>query len=115
MVTSEMVEEHFDRSIGYIKMQNMGLTTIPDFCTLVAREDHAIVTNINLSNNAIRVLDQDLSCFVNLKKLNLSYNQIQVVASLGELPKLQELLLHKNEIKTTENFPQYPALQRLSL
>lgn len=115
VVTSEMVYDAFDKSQGYINMRNMSLRGIPDFCKLLEATDYDNVRNINLANNNIQLVSQDLSCLENLVKLNLSYNQIEQVVSLWELPHLRELLLHKNEIESTQWFPDFPALERLSL
>lgn len=70
---------------------------------------------LDLSQNDIRVVDQDLSCFQYLQVINLGYNKIQEVISLGTLPRLKDLRLQKNEITSTENFPELTGLNKLNL
>lgn len=115
MLTKADVYAAYDTGIGYIKLENRGLTLVPDLCMLLDSEDHSKIIALNLSNNKIRVVNRDLSCLTNLQSLNISYNQIEVVQTLGSLPSLIELRLHQNEIKTTKGFPNFPALQNLSL
>lgn len=80
-------------------------------------EELTIIEFLSLAQNNIRLVDQDLSCLSNLKVLNLSYNDIVQVIQLGSLPKLQELLLHKNDLEQADAITEMdlPALQRLSL
>lgn len=80
-------------------------------------EELNIIEFMSLAQNKIRIVDQDLSCLSNLRVLNLSYNDIVEVIQLGSLPKLQELLLHKNELEEADAIVQMdlPALQKLNL
>jgi Leucine-rich repeat (LRR) protein len=98
-----------------LKLNTMKLTAVPDLCTLLKPEDHSQVRNLDLSNNLIRVVNQDLTCLTNLKILNLSYNQIEVVSDLGDLPNLVDLKLQKNKLAETNNLPDFPALKSLNL
>lgn len=102
---------------GYMEISKSWLTAIPDICGLLTLEEASMVQILSLANNKIRIVDQDLSCLTNLRVLNLSYNQIVDVVTLGELPALQELLLHKNKIIQTETIGNMnlPSLNRLSL
>lgn len=80
-------------------------------------EELSAVEFLSLAQNKIRVVDQDLSCLTKLRVLNLSYNEISQVVTLGSLPALQELLLHKNELEKADAIVamDLPALQKLSL
>lgn len=80
-------------------------------------EELSVIEFLSLAQNKIRIVDQDLSCLSNLRVLNLSYNDIVQVIQLGSLPKLQELLLHKNELEEADAIVEMdlPALQRLNL
>ncbi len=115
VLTTGDVYAAYDTGIGYIKLENKGLVSVPDFCSLLDVVDQPNIRAISLMQNNIRIINADLSCLVNLRSLNLSYNQIEVVQKLGSLPKLQELRLQKNEITTTKWFPDLPSLSKLQL
>lgn len=114
-VTRAFVYGAFYSSGNYLNLSSKELTQIPDLCSLMDEQDRDKVRFLSLSNNKIRIVDQDLSCFKHLRVLNLSYNQIVEVVRLGELPELQELLLHKNQLANTKNLPDFPALKTLNL
>lgn len=115
VVTKKQVYEYYYPTQRTIQMQNMGLTQIPDFCRLVDQSDHANVYHIDLASNDIRVVDQDLSCFTFLQTLDLSFNQVDAVVTLGQLPMLRELSFEKNQLSSTSNLPAFPSLEKLSL
>jgi Leucine-rich repeat (LRR) protein len=116
-VTTEMLTERLHAETGYLELSKMDLTTIPDICGLMPVETHPEIAFLSLAQNNIRVVNQDLSCLTNLRVLNLSYNNIVEVVKLGELPNLQELLLHKNNLETADTIVEMelPALQKLNL
>ena len=101
----------------YMDLNRTWLTAIPNVCGLLTLEEASMVQILSLANNKIRVVNQDLSCLTNLRVLNLSYNEIVDVVTIGDLPALQELLLHKNKITKTETIGNMnlPSLNRLSL
>lgn len=113
-LTRAFVYDAFYETGNYLNLSSEGLTSIPDLCSLLKVEDYSKVRILNLSNNRIRVVNQDLSCLQHLRVLNLSYNQIVEVVSLWYLPSLQELLLHKNQLTSTK-LPDFPALKTLNL
>ncbi len=117
VVTAELLLEHFDKETGYLNLSKLWLTAIPEICKLMKPEDLTILEFLSLAQNNIRVVDQDLSCLSNLRVLNLSYNEIVQVVTIGSLPRLQELLLHKNDLETADAITQMdlPALQKLNL
>ena len=110
-----MVYEHYYEERNGIDMGSMRLTAIPDLCSLLDQKDHMEIWHLDLSNNAIKIVDQDLSCLAALKTLNLSYNAIEVVKTLGSLPNLVELKLHKNQLTSTSSLPFLPSLEKLNL
>lgn len=116
-VTTTFLYDHYLSGDKYLDLKNVWLTSIPDVCGLMSSEDAAEILFLNLANNTIRIVDQDLSCLTNLKVLNLSYNDIVEVVSLGSLPALQELLLHKNQIDDSAQLSNIdaPALQKLNI
>ncbi|USN55971.1 MAG: hypothetical protein H6765_05440 [Candidatus Peribacteria bacterium] len=114
-LTQEQVYEKFVRKTKGIDLSTMNLAKVPDLCSLVKPEDHLEVWNISLANNNIKVVDADLSCFKFLQTLNLSYNDIQTIVSLGDLPMLKSLSLKKNQLETTDNLPELPSLEVLSM
>ena len=110
-----MVYNEFEASSNAINLSNSDLTVVPDLCTLVRADDHDKIWFIDLSSNRIRIVDQDLGCLVNLKELNLSYNEIEGVKNLWVLPNLTTLKLQKNNLSTTQWLPDFPALEKLNL
>lgn len=106
---------HYLTAHQYLDLAKQSLTTIPDICALMDATDTAAIQRLSLAQNAIRIVDQDLSCMTNLRFLNLSYNEITQVVRLGTLPALQELFLHKNKIETIATLPDLPGLQTLNL
>lgn len=115
VLTSEMVYERWYPEANGLKLRGMKLTSVPNLCVLLKPEDHSKVWQLDLSNNLIRIVNQDLTCLTNLKILNLSYNQIELVKDLGALPNLVDLKLQKNKLEETNNLPELPALQSLNL
>jgi hypothetical protein len=63
----------------------------------IARE-YPVLSNLNLSKNAMRVIDCDLSCLPYVRRLNLSHNQLTALPPTlaTQLPQLDELLLSHN-------------------
>lgn len=115
VVTSAMVYDNFYEESNGIDLSSQELTGVPDLCALIQPEDYYKVRHLDLSDNAIKIVDQDLSCLENLKTLNLSYNEIEVVRTLWILPLLTDLKLHKNNLTSTSGLPDFPALERLNL
>lgn len=115
ILTSEMVYDSRYPDSNWLDLNGMKLTAVPDLCDLLKPEDHSQVRELDLSNNLIRVVNQDLTCLGNLKILNLSYNQIEIVKDLGLLPNLVNLKLQKNKLEETNTLPDFPALQSLNL
>ncbi len=115
MLTASEVSTRFYRDETGIDLSKLGLTAVPDLCALVSPEEYDLVRFLDLSQNKIRIVDQDLSCFQYLQVINLSYNEIQQVVTLGTLPRLKDLRLQKNQITSTENFPALTGLTRLNL
>lgn len=115
VLTSEVLYEWRFPDTNGLRLSGKELTFVPDICTLMNEEDHEQVRRLDLSNNLIRIVDQDLSCLVNLKSLNLSYNEIEVVKDLWVLPALNEFKLQKNNIDSTIWLPDFPALESLNL
>lgn len=115
VLTAEEVSKRFYREQTGIDLKNLGLTAVPDLCSLISPDEYDLVWFLDLSQNKIRVVDQDLSCFQYLQVINLWYNEIQEVVSLGNLPRLKDLRLQKNKLTTTEDFPVYTGLTRLNL
>ena len=114
-VDKQLIYDNFATGAKYIKLTNLGLTSIPDICALLDPIDRAEVRHLNLSNNKIRIVDADLSCLTHLQTLNLSYNEISTVVRLGSLPTLRDLQLHKNQLTTVDDLPDLPGLQKLNL
>ena len=52
---------------------------------------------------------------VHLTWLDLSFNQLQEVEGLATLTRLQDLALHRNELKTIDGLAESPSLHTLSL
>lgn len=102
VLTREDVYAAYDTGLGYIKLENKGLTAVPDLCALLDPADQPNIRAVTLMQNQIRIVNTDLSCLVNLRSLNLSYNQVVSIQTLGSLPKLQELRLHKNAITSVK-------------
>lgn len=115
VVSREEVYAHFDQERSHISMRSMELKAVPDFCELLKKEDHKKIKSISLQDNEITLVNQDLSCLVNLEIIDLSYNQVSAVRTLGELPSLTTLKLNKNKISSLVKFPDFPALENLSL
>ena len=115
VLTASEVSTRFYRDETGIDLSKLGLTAVPDLCALVSPEEYDLVRFLDLSQNKIRIVDQDLSCFQYLQVINLSYNEIQQVVTLGTLPRLKDLRLQKNQITSTENFPALTGLTRLNL
>lgn len=115
VLTKEDLYEAYDQEIQNIDLRWKGLIAIPDFCDLLDEHHKPFVKYINLASNNIKLANQDLSCLTWLFRLNLSYNNIEVVWDLWELPALKELYLQKNNISTTESFPELPWLEKLNL
>jgi Leucine-rich repeat (LRR) protein len=99
----------------HLDLSDKDLITVPDICALIDIKDADAVWSLDLSDNAIRILNVDLSCLSYLRKLDLSGNNIQAIQTLGELPALRELDMENNELTTTEDFPDLPMLERLNL
>lgn len=115
VVTSEIVAEAYSIDTNSLKLNNLNLIVVPNVCDLLDTDEHMNVRNLDLSNNKIRIVDQDLSCLINLKSLNLSYNEIEIVKDLWILPNLNQLKLQKNNIDNTLWLPDFPALESLNL
>lgn len=115
VVTKASLYDQFDEQAKRIDLSGKWLVAVPDICELIDVEDHESVWWLDVSDNDIRILNTDLSCLRYLKSLDLSYNQIQTVQTLWDLPALQELNMEHNDLTTTENLPDMPMLERLSL
>ena len=114
-LTQETVYERYDTSIRHIDLSNLELPAIPDLCKLVKPQDYREVYSIDLGRNEIEKVDTDLSCFSELKELNLSYNEISKVVDFGDVPMLEILKLHKNQLTSLANFPDLPKIKQLNL
>lgn len=115
VVTSEVVYAHLNEEGWAIRMRDMWLKEVPDFCSLLNEEDHENIKAINLQDNEIELVNQDLSCLTNIELINISYNKVTAVRSLGDIPSLKQLKLQKNNISTLENFPEFIGLESLVL
>jgi Leucine-rich repeat (LRR) protein len=115
VLTASEVSQRFYRDETGIDLSKLGLTAVPDLCALVNPDEYDLVRFLDLSQNKIKIVDQDLSCFQYLQVINLAYNEIQEVVSLGTLPRLKDLRLQKNQLTSTENFPELTWLSRLNL
>ena len=104
----------FNMKTGFLDLNRRGLVAVPDLCELLRSEDHEKVRILSLMNNHIRIVDQDLSCLKSLHTINLAYNNIQSIMTLGNLPSLKKLELHKNELSTLD-LPDLPGLEELNL
>lgn len=114
-VSKEDVYANFREEAWYIGLKSMGLVEVPDFCWLLDEVDHPKVRTINLQWNKIKLVNQDLSCLLNLETVNISFNEVTAVRTLWELPALKNLKLQKNKITSLINFPEFKALENLSL
>lgn len=58
------------------------------------------ITSLDLSNSSMHSLDKKLKKLVNLERLNLSQNKLTDINNFPHLPKLIDLNLHSNLIKS---------------
>jgi len=114
-VTKDLVYDNFREEAWYIGMKDMWLVEVPDFCALMDEDDHPKVRTINLQQNKIKLVNQDISCLTNIETVNISFNEVDAVRSLGELPSLKSLQLQKNKITSLVNFPEFDGLENLTL
>ncbi|KOX78634.1 Leucine-rich repeat-containing protein 40 [Melipona quadrifasciata] len=56
--------------------------------------------SLDLSHNMLRELPPDLTNMRALQKLNASYNQLEMLPPLGELRKVETVILHSNKLTT---------------
>jgi len=92
------VQARFDASIGSLNLNRLGLPEMPDLCGLFSGYASKGVLNIDLSSNSISVVSGDLSCFSELRSIDLSFNEITSFTTLGNVPGLKELIIHKNNL-----------------
>ncbi|KAG9407163.1 hypothetical protein AC1031_001863 [Aphanomyces cochlioides] len=80
-------------------------------------EAYPTLSNLNLSSNAIREMDCDLSMLPYVSRLNLNHNQLSSVPSTlaAHLPHLTQLLLGHNQFSSLESLRQMKTLTVLDL
>ncbi|KAG1714290.1 Leucine-rich repeat serine/threonine-protein kinase 1 [Nymphon striatum] len=100
-VISSDIEEndivHHNLYSQVIHITDIGVDNHPDDTDSVSS-----LTNLNLSHNAFKNIPAGLSCFASsLARLNMSYNQLSDMSSVGSYPpSLKQLDLSYNHIKT---------------
>lgn len=115
VLTREDIYDYWEENTNSLKLNSKELVVVPDICSLMDIQDHKDVRYLDLSDNSIRIVDQDLTCLVNLKSLNLSYNEIETVKNLWVLPSLNEFKLQKNNLTSISWLPDFPALEKLNV
>lgn len=115
ILTKDELYASYDQVAQNIDLRDKGLVAIPDLCLLLDDIHEPFVKYVNLASNKITLANQDLSCLTSLHRLNLAYNDIEVIGDLWDLPSLEELYLQKNSISSTKSFPTFPGLKKLNL
>ncbi|MCD5382888.1 hypothetical protein LR002_02085 [Candidatus Gracilibacteria bacterium] len=137
-ISAEFLEEQTYQ--GHIDLSNLGLTKIPDFTKFLSGTGADAITSISLNANKITEIDgEKFKNFLNLKELDLSFNQIkntegiekipsrilgkldltkagiEEIDGIGELTSLQELHLNFNKIKKVDGLENLKNLKYLGL
>ena len=133
---SGMVGDEYACNPSILKMENNGITSIPD--SNIIRRGFSNLTSINLNGNSITSdtianlataprLDElylnnnsittttEFSNISMLKKLFLDNNQIENISGLISLPRLAELHLNGNQIDDLTGLDTAPALATLDV
>ena len=94
-------------------LQNKGIKNLSEIDGL---DKLVNLKKLDLSNNQISSM-KGLESLVNLKVLKLSYNQIQKIEHISSLNKLQILLLDNNQLKEfhQDDLPQEPILKKIEI
>ena len=96
--------QNLDLSMNKIRIIETGFEECPN------------LQHLNLNDNLIREISASMfmKC-KNLRTLSMEINQIEKVANLHYLGKLQELNLHNNKIEVMEGFTSLSQLRKLNL
>lgn len=100
---------------NHLDLKKQDFSKIPDLCSDTTWNMIYDVWSIDLSNNNLEDINLDLSCFPNLKELNMSYNNIDSIENLDNLTTLTKLKLHKNKISKIKWLDKLTKLQELNL
>lgn len=95
--------------------QKLMLCDIEGLSTL---EQASTLESLNLAENYLQIFPTTaLTALLQLRRLNLAYNQLENVASLSDLTSLQELDLSHNQLTTLEGagLAQLTSLQQLDV
>lgn len=97
-----------------LKMENIGLTSIPS--ASIVEQAFAHLTSLNLNNNQITDISiTNLSNARNLEELYLNHNQISGTSSFGGITSLKKLFLDDNQITNTNGLTSLTRLTELHL
>jgi internalin A len=72
---------------------------------------HLKITHANLTN----IHSDEISKMTNLTLLNLSFNRINSIEKLMNMPKLLELSVNNNSIKNIDQLPHYSTVKKLDI
>ncbi|XP_012257717.2 leucine-rich repeat-containing protein 40-like [Athalia rosae] len=108
--------KNIDAAIGdlimleHLNLSCNNLTTLPVGMGYLVR-----LTSLELSHNMLKELPPDITSMRALKKLDASFNQIEDVPPMGELRRMEVLVLHTNNLSTSPDTNGCTALRELHL
>ncbi|XP_020285649.1 leucine-rich repeat-containing protein 40-like [Pseudomyrmex gracilis] len=73
------------------------------------------LVTLNLCHNTIKELPADITSMRSLKTLDVSFNQLEILPPLGELRKVERVILESNKLNTFPNISGCSALTVLYL